>query len=332
MKKSVTVKARNYRRFMFAGLFLMLTIGCSKNSGEKINRVGILIGAEFLMPAVDGFKEKMNENDYVEGKNIEYDIKNTNYEPEAEKAILKKWVAEKYDLIVTSPTEVTIAAKDATWGSKIPVVFTFAFTEGNDLVDSIRNPGGNLTGVRYSGADLAVKSLEILLEISPDSKRIWLPYLEEYPSVPEQLSELRKAAALLNVRLIEFPAAHSYEIAAELKARNKLSDTGIDAIMHLADPFAVSHDVISAVSEFVTEHRLAYHGTGGKCVFILSNDPVEVGRQAAFLADKVLKGIPVETIPVVSADPVLTINYGVAKQLGLTVPESLLARADHIAH
>ena len=313
-------------------LCFFLISSCTEKSSHKVFRVGILIGADFLMPLVEGFKEKMRDNSYFEDKNIEYNIKNTNFDPETENAILKKWVTEEYDLIVTSPTEVSVAAKDVTWGSNIPVVFAFAFADDNNLIDSIRNPGGNLTGVRYPASDLAVKSLEILLEISPEAKRIWLPYLNRYYSTSEQLSELRKAAALLNVTLVEFPAEDASGIAAELNKLDKQSDLEIDGIMHLADPFAISQDVISAISKFVAKHKLVYHGTGGKCAFVLTNDPINVGRQAAFLADKVLKGIPVESIPVVTADPVLTINFGVAKELGLKIPEGLMARADHIVH
>ncbi len=100
--------------------------------------------------------------------------------------------------------------------------------------------------------------------------------------------------------------------------------------MHVSDPVAASSLANRAISEFVMTHRLAYHGIAGKCVFMLTIDSVETGRLAAPMADKILKGVPAGSIPVVSADPVLTINYSLAQELGLTIPESLLARADNI--
>jgi putative ABC transport system substrate-binding protein len=247
-----------------------------------------------------------------------------------EKRILEKWVADKVDLIVTVPTEVSLAAKAATKGTDIPVLFLSAFSEGFDLIENVRKPGGHITGVRYPSMDIAIKSLETLLEVAPQAKRIWLPYFDGYPSVPKQLEKVRLGAKAFGVTLLELPVHSLEEIKADLQARNKSKDPGIDAIMHLAEPVAVWPEAIAMISEFVAKHKLAYHGTSGKCVFILTVDPFKVGKQAAPLAEKILKGIPAGTISVVSADPVLTVNYKVAQELGLTVPEGLLSKADRI--
>lgn len=322
------ILARWVSIFIFLTAFVLT--GCANKTEEKRYRVGILSGIDYLLPTVDGFQEKMTELGYIEGKNIAYQVRKTNFDPPEEKRILEKWAAEKVDLIVTSPTEVSLEAKSVTKGTGIPVLFANAFIEGSDLIDTIRNPGGEVTGIRYPAPDIAIKSLEILLEVAPRAKRIWLPYLDGAPTVQSQLDALRKAAKVYGITLSEFPTHSAAEIKAELDKRKELADPGIDAIMHIAEPVATWSDVAEVISNFVVERKLAYHGTSGKCVIILTIDSYTVGKQAALLADKILKGIPAGTIPVVSADPVLTINYTVAQELGLTVPEGLLLRADRI--
>jgi putative ABC transport system substrate-binding protein len=252
----------------------------------------------------------------------------TNFDPDEEQRILEKFVADEVDLILTFPTEVSLAAKAATQGTDIPVLFAHAFIEGNDLVESVRQPGGNITGVRYPGPDLAIKSLETLVEVAPQVKRVWVPYLQGYPSVPSQLEIMRPAAASLGVKLVEFPATSVADVQADLQARTQSADPGIDAILYIYEPLGTWPDVEAVVTEFAAEHKVPIGND--ETLFLLVVDNVQVGRQAAPLADKILKGTPAGTIPVVSADPVLTINYAVAQELGLTVPEGLLRRADKV--
>src|SRR5204862_2918700 len=122
----------------------------------------------------------------------------------------------KVDLIFVFPTEVSIAAKKAIQGTNIPVVFAQAFIEQSNLVNSVREPGGNITGVRFPGPDLAIKRLEVLLELAPKAKRLWVPYQKGYPNVPPQLEALRPAAAAAGVTLVEAPFANVTELQADL--------------------------------------------------------------------------------------------------------------------
>jgi len=310
-------------------MFCVFLSSCSKKTKE-VYRVGIMYGIDFLADTVDGFKAEMTELGYVEGDNIIYDIQKTNCDSAKEQRILERFVANEVDLIFAFPTEAALAAKAATQGTDIPVLFATSFIEGFDLVESVRNPGGHITGVQYPSRDIAIKSLETLLEVAPQAKRILLPYMKGYPTVPHQLEVLRPASASLGITLVELPVTSAADIEADLQARAQSADLGIDAIMHIAEPVAVLPDVTAVISEFVAEHKMAYHGTGGKCIFILTIDPIQVGKQSATLADKILKGTLPGTIPVVSAEPVLTINYKVAQELGVKVPEGLLSRADRI--
>jgi putative ABC transport system substrate-binding protein len=179
---------------------LLFTSDCTESS--KIYKVGILCGLDFFANTADGFKTKMTELGYIEGKNIIYDFHKTNYNPVEEKNIINKFVAEKVDLIFTFPTEVSLVAKTATQDSNIPVLFANAFIEGVDLVNNIRQPGGNITGVRFPGLEVIVKRFNIMLELVPKTKRIWICYQQNYPTSANQMEVLRTEAAKASIKLI----------------------------------------------------------------------------------------------------------------------------------
>jgi len=333
--------SQNRIRSRWTTILVLLTVvalllsGCSAPT-PKVYRVGILSGLNFVAVITDGFKAKMTELGYVEGKNIVYDVQKTDFDMAAYKKILKKFVDDKVDLIVVFPTEASMEAKAATQGTNIPVVFTFALIEGMDLVKSVREPGGNITGVRYPGPDIALKRFEIMREIAPQAKRMWVPYQKGYPIVAPQLEILRPAAAAAGVTLVEFPAADAAELQADLDARAKSADIGIDAMLIIVEPLAVTPDAYAVMGKFAYEHKLPIGGAlmsaGDKygAIFGVNVDPLVSGKLAAPLADKVLKGMPAGTIPVVSDESFMQINYKAAQELGVTVPEGLLKQADEV--
>ena len=331
-----------YIRFRWQMLHAVLLVGiclflssCSEKK-PKVYRVGILCGLDYIATIPDSFKSKMTELGYIEGKNIIYDIQRTNFEPDREEQILKKFVKDKVDLIFTFPTEVSMAAKAAAQGTNIPVLFCFANIEDTGLVQSVRQPSGNITGVRYPGPDLAIKRFEIMRELAPSAKRMWIPYQRGYPIVASQMEVLRPAAAAVGVTLEEAPADNAAELQTILDARAKKSaDIGMDAILFLAEPLAVTSDAFAVMGKFAAEHRLPIGGAlmlveGYGSVFGVNVDIVTTGKQAAVLADKILRGTPAGTIPVVSAESFFEINYKASQELGLSVSEGLLSRADKI--
>jgi putative ABC transport system substrate-binding protein len=272
---------------------------------------------------------------YIEGENIVYDVQTTNFDMAVYQSILQKFVADEVDLIFVFPTEASIEAKAATQGTDIPVLFSFALIEGMDLVDSVREPGGNITGVRYPGPDLAVRRFEIMRELVPDATRMLVPYQRGYPIVDPQLEVLYPAAEAAGVTLLEAPADNGAELEADLQARAAAGDIGIDAILFLAEPLMVTPEGFLPAGKFAAEHKIPIGGAlmeveGYGSIFGVNVDIVNVGEQAAPLADKILRGTPAGTIPVVSADNFLQINYTVAQELGVEVPESLLGMADEV--
>ena len=321
--------------FQMMGLLLAVVVSGCPQQPAKINRIGVLCGLEVFATTVNGFKAKMAELGYVEGKDIVYDVQQTNFDPAAKERILRRFVADKVDLILVFPSEVAVAAKAVTQGSGIPVVFCQTNIEGTDLVQSVPEPGGHLTGVRYPGPDLALRRLEILHELAPQARRIWVPYGRNVQIVPHQLQALRPAAARAGVELVEAPADSAADLLNELREREQAADIGIDAILLISEPLARTPAVFPKIGKFAFEHRVPIGGVlyaleGYSSVFGVATDNLAVGRLAAAQAHKVLRGVPPGTIPVVSAESYFQLNYTVARALGLEVPEGLLKQADEI--
>jgi putative ABC transport system substrate-binding protein len=314
-------------------IFSVVFSGCiSETQEEKVYRVGILSGIEPLSNISDGFKEGMTELGYIEGENIVYDLQKADA-PVGNEHIIRKFVEDKVDLIFVYPTEASMEAKAVTEGTGIPVVFAFSMIEGTNLVESVRYPGGNITGVRDPNIDIAVKRLETLKEIAPEAERVWIAYQKNYPSVSPQLEALYPAASSLGITLLEVAADSVADIQADLDARAESEDIGMDAILIIAEPLAVTPDNFKVIGEFAVEHKVPVGGfviDEQIVVFGYEYDRNRIGQQAATLADKILRGTPAGTLPVITPEYYLFLNYKVAQEFGLTVPEGLLARADEI--
>jgi putative ABC transport system substrate-binding protein len=312
-------------------VFALLSSGCGAEK-PKVYRVGILSGLDFAASTVDGFKEGMTELGYVEGQNIVYDVQKTNFDMAAYKSALQGFVADEVDLIFVFPTEASQEAKAATQGTDIPVVFSVANIEDTGLVNSVREPGGNITGVRYPGPDIALKRFEIMRELAPQATRMWVPYQRGYPIVDSQLEVLRPVAVAAGVTLIEAPAGNAAELQTLLDQRAQSADIGLDAILIIPEPLGVTSDAFLVMARFAAEHRIPIGGAlmeveGYGSLFDVGIDHFNTGKQAAPLASKILRGTPAGTIPVVSSESYLMIHYKLAQELGLTVSEGLLSQA-----
>ena len=309
----------------------LLFAGCGK---EKTYRIGILSGLDYCYDITIGFMEKMEELGYTEGKNVVYDIHRSNFDMDEYRNVLNQFVADGVDLIFVYPTEASIEAKLATTESKTPVVFCFCNIEDNDLINSIRAPGGNITGVRYPGPDLTVKRFELLQAMLPEANRIWIPHQKGYP-LDCQIDALLPVAAATGVELQLFPAADAAELDTELQSRSQAADPGFDAILFLAEPLSVTADAFAVLSHFSEPRRIPIAGAiinegDYGTIFGVSVDLTSTGKQAALVADKVLKGADPGLVPVVSSDNFFLINYNIVQKLGLELSETILNQADEI--
>jgi len=336
---------RDNKAFLFGMIILgillisssIILTGCAKK--EKVYHVGILSGSDIHRAIAGSFKDELTKLGYVEGKDIVYDLENTTFSPDKEEPILKNFVDDKVDLILAYNTEQAIAAKAAAQGTGIPVIFANTFIEGNDLVKSLLEPGGNITGVRYPGPDVAVKRLEVMHELSPQARRIWIPYQKGYPSAPVQLDAIRPVASSLNLTIIEFPSDNLADLESELENRSnsRSGDIGFDAVLFIADALSGNKNSFDIIANYTRPLKIPVGGAflttqDYGTVFAVTVDSAEEGKQAAYLADKIFKGTNAGTIPVVSAEPILIINVKVAQELGINVSEDLLAQANNIIH
>jgi putative ABC transport system substrate-binding protein len=303
---------------------------------KKIYRVGILSALDIFYSTADGFKDKMTELGYIEGKDISYEIVKTNVSVGNQKT-LQKFVDDKVDLILAFPTEAALEAKSLVKNTNIPIVFAHGILEGTSLVKSIKQPGDNITGVRFPGVEISLKRLELLHEIAPQAKRIFVPYMQDYPSMSTQIDVLRQSATASGMTLQEVPFVGPAEFQNYLEIKDKAADIGMDAILQPSEPFAGIESVVTMVAKFGIEHKIpvasamSVAGEDNPLV-IYAPDSYEVGGLAAQQADRIFKGIPAGTLPVLSPELHLTIDYKVAQKLGLTIPEDLLSQASKIIH
>ena len=298
-------------------------------------RIGVLSGLDHIAAITDGFKAEMNELGYIEGENIEYDVQTTNFDIPTYQNILKQFVEDEVDLILVFPAEASVEAKNITEGTDIPVVFAYTPIEDLGIVDSIREPGGNITGVRYPGPEIAMRRFDIMRQIAPDVTQMIIPFQRGYPVVAPQLEILRPAAENAGINLIEVPADNGEELTSllqELSASENMENT---AILGLVEPLLVTSDGFGSAAEFAGEHQFPLGGAmypreGYGSIFYVSVDARETGGQAALQADKILQGTAAGTIPVISSDMTLIINNKQAEDLGLVVPDELLTMANEV--
>jgi putative ABC transport system substrate-binding protein len=250
---------------------------------------------------------------------------------------LLKFINDQVDLIVVYPTEATIEAQKVTEGTNIPVVFTFVLIEDMNIVASIKEPGGNLTGVRYPGPDIALKRYEVMMELLPDAKTILVPYQRGYPIVPSQLAEINPSAEANGVTLIEAPADNAQELEAVLRSLREPGKPHIDGILLLAETLGVTPDAEQVMCKYATENKTPIGGalfTADSCesIFGVGVEPYIAGQEAAPLADQVLRGTKPADIPIVSSESFLQFNFNAASEFGIIVPEGLLKQADEVIH
>jgi len=268
---------------------------------------------------------------YVEDKNIVIESRFANGKLDRLPALADELVGLKVDVLVTGGLNDTLAAKNAT--KRIPTVFLGAVSDpvGSGLVNSLARPGGNITGFTTIAELLAGKRLELLKETIPNLTRIAVLWDSQGRVIDPQWTESQRAARDLGLELhsMEVNSADKYDDAFKeaTKARS-------GALAVTQNALAVSHQ--KQIVELATKNRLPaiyyrrdFVETGGLMSYGADRD--ESFRRAASMVDKILRGKKPADIPV--EQPMkfeLVINLRTAKQIGLTIPPNVLARADRV--
>jgi putative ABC transport system substrate-binding protein len=280
---------------------------------------------------VAGFHQGLGDTDYIEGQNvaIEYRWAEGRYDRLA--ALAADLVERKVDLIATSGGNVSArAAKSAT--STIPIVFaTGADPVMAGLVASLARPNGNLTGVTFLTAELTSKRLELLSELVPQARVIALLVNPNNPSIERVIRDAQEAARAKAVQLAVLKASSATEIDAAFAS---LVKRPAGALLIAGDSFVNSRsDQLAALASRhaipAIHSRREFAASGGLISYGASF--TSVYRQLGIYAGKILKGAKPADLPVEQPTKFeLVINLKTAKALGLSVPQSLIARADEV--
>jgi putative tryptophan/tyrosine transport system substrate-binding protein len=278
----------------------------------------------------NAFRQRMRELGYVEGQNVSFEPRWGQGDDDRLQKLAAELVGLKVDLIVTGGTNAAIAAKRAT--STIPIVTASgADPVAVGLATSHRQPGGNVTGMTSIYNELAAKRLELLRNVAPRASRTAILWDERNPGARLAVHETETAAKTAGLTILSVPvgSAAGLEAAFATVGRDRAGALNI-----VPSPMFFSHR--KRIAELALKHRLPtvvsareYVEAGGLASY--GPDFPDQFRRAAVYVDKILKGAKPGDLPIEQPTKFeLVINLKTAKALGLTIPQSLLGRADEV--
>jgi putative ABC transport system substrate-binding protein len=306
-------------------MLLALCFAAEAQQAPKIPRVGILFIGGRDQPHLESFMQGMREHGYTEGKNVFFEYRYAEGKYDRLPDLVADLVQKKVDVIVTTSSLSAQAARKVT--STVPIVMTSGGALERGLVESLAKPGGNVTGLTVLAADLSGKRVELLKEAFPKSRRV----AALWSRVSLGFKETQDAAKALSVPLHPIELRQADDID---KAFAEMSKAHVDALLVVLSPLVTLHS--KRIAELALKHRLPgmyptrqFAEEGGIAAYgpLLS----DLYRRAATYVDKILKGAKAADLPV--EQPMkfeFIINLKAAKQIGLTIPPNVLARADRV--
>ncbi len=297
---------------------------------REVLRIGVLEAGAPPHPFVEAFRQGLRDLGYTEGQNIAIEYRWAEDRPERLPALAAELVGINVDIIVTGFSPGAKAAQNAT--STIPIVFiAVGDPVGVGIVRSLARPGGNITGLTHMSVDLTAKSTSLLKEAIPKMKRVAVLQNPASQIIPLKMRGIRDAARALGLQLQLFDVRSPGDFESQFSAMRR---ERLDALFTLLDPVTFSHR--KEIATFAAASRLPsmyevreFVDAGGLMSY--GATVADLWRRAATYVDRILKGAKPADLPVEQAMKFeLVINLKTAKALGLTIPQSLLIRADQV--
>jgi putative ABC transport system substrate-binding protein len=312
-------------------MLLALCVPAQAQQPAKQPAIGYLVGNSLSSQTrrIEAFRQGLRALGYVEGENIAIDWQSADGKFDRLPALAAELVRRSVEIIVTAGPTPTRAAKNAT--STIPIVMTNdSDPVGTGFVASLARPGGNVTGLSTLAPELSGKRLEILREVAPKLSRVAV-LASLGPAYAQSKNEVDLAAKALGVKLQHLYVQSAQDIAAALRAATK---EHANAVLVLTGGILFS--VRAQILDFAIKNRIPviYHEirwieAGGLMYYGVN--VFDLDRRAATYVDKILKGHKPADLPVEQPKKFeLFINLKAAKQIALTVPPNVLARADRV--
>jgi putative tryptophan/tyrosine transport system substrate-binding protein len=323
---------KNIIHFLICAMLLAFGFSAHAQQPTKIPRIGYL-NANFPTTnpvRIEAIRQGLRELGYVEGKNIVIEWRYAEGKSIRLPALAAELVRLKVGVIVTSASVETRAAKEAT--STIPIVMTNDNDPvGSGFVASLARPGGNITGLSTLAPELSGKRLELLKEIVPRLSNVAVLATSTQPGYAQSLKEMELAAAALKVKPQYLDVLVPKDIESAFRAA---SEARVDAALLLSSGVMTSQR--RQVIELAVKSRLPasypraeFVEAGGLMTY--GPNITDLSRRAATYVDKIIKGAKPADLPVEQPKKFeLIINLKAAKQIGLTIPPNVLARADRV--
>jgi putative ABC transport system substrate-binding protein len=313
-------------------MLLALCFSAQAQQPRKVPRIGLLfsVSASSAADRIEAFRQGLRELGYVEGSNIILEYRYAESRLDRLPALAAELVRLKVDVIVTSNQEPTRSAKTAT--ATIPIVMARDTDPiGNGFVASLARPGGNITGLSSMAPEISGKHVELLKEIVPRLSRLAVLGTSNTPGNAQLIREIETAAGAFAVTPQYLDVLTVKDIEPAFRAARKAR---ADAILVLGSGIYASHR--KKIVDLAVESRLPaiyrsreYMEVGGLMAYGVN--PFDLDRRAAVYIDKILKGAKPADLPVEQPTKFeFIINLKAAKQIGLTIPPNVLARADKV--
>jgi len=330
LRMDPVIDRRTFITSLTVGALLVSRSAAAQKAGG-IRRIGWLSPASAAdgLPNLEALRTGLRELGYVEGQNITIETRWADGYSERLPQFAGELVRLRVDILCTAGTPAAAAAKHAT--STIPIVFAnVAFPDQTRLIASYSHPGGNVTGIAFIGPEYG-KRLELLKEAQPKLSRVALIYNPDNPASVLAVEETQRWATDMKIKV----EPHKFRGPQDIdKVFAAIARKRPDALMTTADVLIASYR--RRIVDFTAKHRLLsmYPGRefvdAGGLMFYGGSIP-EMYRRAAAYVDRILKGAKPADLPV--EQPIkfdMVINLKAARALGLTIPQSLLLRADEV--